>query len=328
MKSLSEQAPTNNLLVGTKHLHEKSRVKPLLPVRIMRACTASHIFTEVGEELYAHNAYSRIFSKEQNRDMFKQMYDFVGKGTYALPEHLEKTDWKNPENYNDSAFHLGQNTNLGFWEYLEAVPGRLETFNSGMRSMASVTAVASVYPFDVELNRDPVTANDVVLVDVGGGRGQVLEKIKNEFPGLRGVLVLQDQEEVIADAVSRSLPQFIRAQPASFFHVNPVKGARAYHFRRIFHDWSDSASIDILRNTVAAMTPTSRVLISDNDVPTQKAPAHMALQDLNMMSFAGMERTMKQWVALLDRAGLTIVKTWRVDGNDHVMIEARLRDSE
>lgn len=74
----------------------------------------------------------------------------------------------------------------------------------------------------------------------------------------------QDQPHVIQNARARGLPADIEIQGTFFFKHNPVKGARAwtYHFRRIFHDWSDQASVDILRNTVQTMNSNGRILIS------------------------------------------------------------------
>ena len=102
-------------------------------------------------------------------------------------------------------------------------------------------------------------------------------------------------------------------------------GARAYHFRRIFHDWGDSKSTEILANVVAAMTPESRLLIADTVVPAVGSPRDLALQDLNMMSFGGMERTQRQWEGLLTSCGLRLIKVWSEDNSKHAMIEAILR---
>lgn len=102
-------------------------------------------------------------------------------------------------------------------------------------------------------------------------------------------------------------------------------GAYAYHFRRIFHDWSDEKSVEILRNTTPAMERHSRILIADNVVPEVNAPRALALQDLNMMSFSGLERTEKQWAKLLDDAGLQLVKVWQTENEKHAMVEARLK---
>ena len=103
-----------------------------------------------------------------------------------------------------------------------------------------------------------------------------------------------------------------------------VLGALIYHFRRIFHDWSDEVSLGILLNTVQAMNSRSRVLISDTVVPEMGAPRHVALQDINMMSFGGMERTRLQWEDLLQKAGLSIKQFWAREGDLQNTIEATL----
>ena len=111
--------------------------------------------------------------------------------------------------------------------------------------------------------------------------------------------------------------------------IVPLSGALTYHFRRIFHDWADSASLSILRNTVIAMTARSRILIFDTIVPEVNAPRHVTMQDINMMSFGGTERTQRQWEELLGKAGLRIKKVWRAEGNLMGVVEAvAVRDYE
>ncbi len=70
----------------------------------------------------------------------------------------------------------------------------------------------------------------------------------------------------------------------------------------------------------------SRILITDTVVPELEAPRHVALQDINMMSFAGMERTQSQWKDLLEGVGLQVRKFWTNEGNLQNVIEARLRE--
>ncbi|KAB8068436.1 O-methyltransferase-domain-containing protein [Aspergillus leporis] len=294
-------------------------------VRIMRALVSCHIFTETGEDLYAHNALSRAFLVPTTLSMFAEIYDMAGRGAYALPDFLARTGWQNPEDYHHSAFHLGAHTELGFWEYLEADPEKLQVFNNGMRSQATVKAFDSSYPFEAELNATLVDGEEVVLVDVGGGRGHALERIKQRFPGLRGRFVLQDQKAVIDDAIAGGLSSEIEAQAASFFEPNPVRGARAYFFRRVLHDWSDPVCRTILSNTVTAMGPRSRVLIAEYEVPAVGASAKLTMQDINMMAIGGTERTEKQWRELLESVGLEVTKMWRTVGSNFVVVEGRLK---
>ena len=97
-----------------------------------------------------------------------------------------------------------------------------------------------------------------------------------------------------------------------------------YHFRRILHDWSDDVALDILRNTVEAMSSRSRILITDTVVPTVNVPRHVALMDINVMSFGGMERTQSQWECLLQKAGLRVKRFWANEGDLQNTIEAVL----
>ena len=195
----------------------------------MRACTSTHLFQEVSPLHYAHNAFSAIFLVDANRDMFQQMYDFLGQGVYAIPYFLTSTNYQNPTDYNNSAFQYGHHTSLGFWEYLKEDPERAKVFNSGMRSLATVggaTGSAGPYPFEEQLGTEDVEETDIAIVDVGGGRGQALRAIKAVSPRVKGRMVLQDRRDVIEDAKVEGLPSFIEPMAASFFEPQPVKGKR------------------------------------------------------------------------------------------------------
>ena len=159
--------------------------------------------------------------------MFKQMYDFLGKGVYALPQFLESTEYQNPTDYDNAAFQYGHNTSLGFWEYLKEDPERAKIFNNGMQSLATIGGAArsaGPYPFDEKLGIEEVDETDVAIVDVGGGRGQALEAIKTAYPTLKGRMMLQDMRDVIEDAKASGLPSFIEPMVASFFERQPVEG--------------------------------------------------------------------------------------------------------
>ena len=193
----------------------------------MRACTSTHLFQEVSPAHYIQNPFSAIFLLPSNRDMFKQMYDFLGRGVYTMPHFLESTKYRNPTDYNNSAFQYGHHTSLGFWEYLKEDPERMKVFSSGMQSLTTIGGAsrsAGPYPFDKELEMEEVKDSDVVIVDVGGGRGQALQAIKAAFPGLKGRMVLQDVGDVVEDARASRLPSFIEPMAASFFERQPVEG--------------------------------------------------------------------------------------------------------
>ena len=70
------------------------------------------------------------------------------------------------------------------------------------------------------------------------------------------------------------------------------------------------------------MSGRSRILITDTVIPEIGVSRHAALQDINMMSFGGMERTYPQWERLLREAGLSIKRVWSHGGNLQSTIEA------
>ena len=209
------------------HIMPIAEKLPICQVRIMRACTSTHMFDEVSPLYYTHNAFSAILRVRANCDMFKQMYDLLGKGVYSMPYFLAYTKYQNPIDYDNSAFQYGHQSPLGFWEYLREDRERSKVFNSGMQSLATIggaTSGAGPFPFDTEIGSEEVGETDVLIVDVGGGKGQALEAIKVSFPALKGRMVLQDIGEVIEDAQANGLPGFIEPMAASFFERQPIEG--------------------------------------------------------------------------------------------------------
>lgn len=78
-------------------------------------------------------------------------------------------------------------------------------------------------------------------------------------------------------------------------------------------------------NTKEAMNEYSRVLIADMVLPDINCPRDLAMQDLNMMSLGGMERSESDWRRLLESAGLSLRKVWlNEDGPKHAVVEAVL----
>ena len=88
-------------------------------------------------------------------------------------------------------------------------------------------------------------------------------------------------------------------------------GARAYYMRNIMHDYPDEKCKEILRHTMDAMSKDSVILIDDMILPNSGTHWHAAQLDMAMMSTVSvMERSEKQWRALLDSAGLKIAKVY------------------
>ncbi len=96
----------------------------------------------------------------------------------------------------------------------------------------------------------------------------------------------------------------------SFFDQIP-QGADAYLLKSIIHDWDDPDAVRILRNCAAAAGAEGRVLVMDRIAPelADGDPVDLVTfqGDLMMLTAnGGLERTLKEFQAIYDQAGLRL----------------------
>jgi hypothetical protein len=97
-------------------------------------------------------------------------------------------------------------------------------------------------------------------------------------------------------------------------------------------DYSDPVATTILRNVARAMTdPDSRVLISEQLSPDLSSmpgplPLYAAFKDYSMLSIGGKERSLKQFAALADAAGLRVSGVFRDGATPHAVLELALKE--
>src|SRR5215813_4124325 len=112
-------------------------------------------------------------------------------------------------------------------------------------------------------------------------------------------------------------------------------------------DWPDAESIQILQNMAVSMSSDSRLLIYDmvveplhrngpqyeyqvgfGDGPEPLPPNYGTTwpyqKDLIMMNLLnGKERNHEEWLELIDKAGLELVKVWIVTGMETAILECQ-----
>ncbi|KAG2021815.1 hypothetical protein GB937_004363 [Aspergillus fischeri] len=294
-------------------------------VRLMRALTPLGPFRETGEEEYAHTPFSEIYMVPQMNAIFKVLVDEYCPPMLRNHEFLAKHNWKNTMTLTDNPYtHVHNCTGQTMFDYISQFPERLSRLNDAMMAQDSALVVHGLYPFTQELG---ALARDdgVTIVDVGGGRGHILRQIRETEPGLKGRFILQDRPIVIEENGRELESHGIEPMAHDFFQAQPVKGALVYYVRRVFHDWPDDEVRQILVNLAAAMEQHSRILIVEFIMPEVGATMSNAYMDHTMMTFAGVERTEKNFANLLDQAGLNLVKTWRAPGVPVGVVEARLK---
>ncbi|KAK8070078.1 hypothetical protein PG994_006694 [Apiospora phragmitis] len=180
-------------------------------------------------------------------------YDVARPSFAGFPAYFRATGYRQPTSLTDGPFQTAHKTKLPFFDWLVATPPHLAHFDSFMSAYrAGKPNWWDFYPVVERLAAgfDPQTHGDVLLVDVGGGRGHDLAHFAQVHGSHPGRLVLQDREPVIATAGQSDR---FEAQAHDFFTPQPVAGARAYALHSILHDWDDAEGVRILENLKPAL---------------------------------------------------------------------------
>ncbi|MDE1820441.1 MAG: methyltransferase [Euryarchaeota archaeon] len=204
---------------------------------------------------------------------------------------------------------------MGCFDYYARHPDAGGTFN---RAMAGTVTAAAEAVEGYELERYHV------MVDVGGGVGDLLARTLRSHLKLRGILfdlpgVVEHAPETLERAGVADRCE-IRAGSALEF-IPP--GGDLYVMSRILHDWPDDKARLLLANCRRAMGSEGTLLLVESVLPEQHATAPVLWRDLMMMVMnGGRERTEREWRTLLGAGGFSLSRVLTTDrGFD--LIEAR-----
>ncbi|KAH8435056.1 uncharacterized protein LDX57_012685 [Aspergillus melleus] len=293
-----EHIPKNGN-VAARDLAAAVGAEEALLTRIMRVLTNKYIFAEPEPGYYAHTAMSWSMRGPNEYHLLAHRLDEPFRASSRQADALAAGGYREPRSNDSFGFHLAFNTQRNFWDYLATEDlGRRQRFARAMQAvnLNTLDVIPEMYAFN------KLIADGGVIVDVGGGLGQVARKIQAYYPdsGLR--FIVQDGFAPV-DSTTRDVSG-VEIQRHDFFGPQPVKGAAAYFFRHIFHDWPDSTCVHILKQTAEAMDANrSRILICDQIVDEASPSVPSMLYDIDMMTlFGGKERTLRQWDALLKAA--------------------------
>ena len=187
------------------------------------------------------------------------------------------------------------------WQYMAEHPDEAKIFDAAMSSFSSVVASAVVAAYDF--------SSSATVVDIGGGDGTLLTAMLKANPQLRGVLA--DLPHVAEGAQRRikaqSLADRCEIAMGSFFESAPA--GDTYVLKWIIHDWDDEQSVTILKNCRSAMATNGRILLVEAVIQSGRATSFSKYMDLNMLVMTGgRERTEAEYRALLDSAGLRLMR--------------------
>ncbi|KIX06816.1 uncharacterized protein Z518_04792 [Rhinocladiella mackenziei CBS 650.93] len=331
-----EKMPTEEgKTITAKELSEKTGVQDALLERLLRPLVASGFITQASDGSYGSTKFSQAYTSFPGL-FFTLMFDHFLQPMTDLPKYLSKHGAAEPTSFYVnpySDYHNASDSGMTTWEIMSKDPEKLKTFQLGLTTGDAMVPVTGYYDFNQlaltkeEQEKDPDRA---CLIDIGGGVGNVVKRILDEYKDLSPKnVILQDQGSVIDIAEREKIPpEGVKLMKHDFWTEQPVKGAKAYYFRRVFHDYSDELCAKALKQIIPVMTASdSRVLIADMLLPeimTEKE-AHTAALDVACMVMGGKERTEENFRQLFDSVGLEVVAIHRAPGAAAGVVEGKLK---
>ncbi|KAF4635742.1 hypothetical protein G7Y89_g2347 [Cudoniella acicularis] len=323
--NLFEFLVARNGPITTAELATLSGGEELLIMRVFRLLASTGFLAEVDEQTWVATPVSQAMTIKEIAAGHRMIWELIMQGALKAPKFLKETGYKCPENPNDGLVQYAFQTKLQTFQIIASNPELLSDFNTFMGStMGTRKFWLHWYPVQERI-LNGASPGTPLIVDVGAGKGHDLIEFNAKFPGHR--LVLQDLPQVVDNLPV--LDQAIESCVYDFFTEQPLKGSRVYFYHHILHDWSDYKCLEILSGLKSAMKPGySLLLLHEMIVPEKGATAFHALLDLNMMALnSGMERTGKQFTALLNKAGFEVIKIWlpESDPDANGIVEAMIK---
>lgn len=149
-----------------------------------------------------------------------------------LPKYLAKHGTTEPTSFYVnpySDYHNASDSGMTTWEIMSKDPEKLKTFQIGLTTGDAMVPVTGYYDFnqlaltEEELEKDP---ERVCLIDIGGGVGNVVKRILDEYKKLNPQnVVLQDQDSIIDMAEKEKIPPAgVKLMKHDFWGPQPVNG--------------------------------------------------------------------------------------------------------
>lgn len=243
---------------------------------------------------------------------FVHMPGFLAEKSYQLPHWPERSAYQ--------AFH---NTDKIFYEILADDPPEREKFALAMAITKQATFRMGLFDFPDRL----AASNDFEygLVDIGGGKGQLLQSVREFWPHWTDVqknrLLLQDRPENVANIIGKEAELGYHVQGHSYLDTQTAFAA-AYIYRWVFMDHDDNSVARLLKALKPAFKAPKqqRLLIVENVLPSapevQITPMDAGLDMIMMCLLNSKLRTEEDYHHLLEKNGFRIIQVWKDCGGD------------
>ena len=260
--------------------------------RILRALASIGVFNEEAPRTFALTRPAALLRSSSIADQLRWMSHPVQ--LQAASGILEATDTR----------LSGARTAAGpaLFDRLASNTDLLDCFHRAMAASTIDVAAAVLDAYDF--------ADAAVVVDVGGGLGQLLCPILQRHHRIRGILF--DRPEVSMEAAAylsaANVADRCAVSIGDFFESVPV-GGDAYLLKHVLHDWDDEQAVRILTRVRGQLGEASsaRMIIVESLLSPGNRPDVTKIGDLAMLlTVGGRERTLAEYETLCDAAGLRI----------------------
>jgi hypothetical protein len=276
--------------------------------RLLRAVATLAIFAEDASGAFVNTPLSDTLRRD-NPASVRPLAMMWGSPLFRKP-------WENlPETLATGEAAFDRVFGEPFFERLRHDADDAAVFNAAMGSLSGLELPAILAAYDFSRFRR--------LVDVGGGRGALLQGILTATPGLHGVLY--DLAAVVADDAGLAGPAASvtwEIVAGNFFESVP-SGADAYVLKRIIHDWNDADALRILANCRRAIREDGTLILIECVLRPPNEPDLGKWMDLHMLLIlGGRERTESEYRALLEKGGFALTRVIPISGV-HSIIESK-----
>jgi hypothetical protein len=278
--------------------------------RVLRALARERVFEERPNRVFALTPLSRPLL----RSAPNSVRNVVG----MLGSRWLRTMWLHLEDAIRSGNEVFTKIyGKDFWIYLAEHPEDGAEFHGAMAETSRDDGPAVAAAFDF--------SRFETLVDVGGGRGELLGAILKKYPHLHGVLY--DWQEPLQGAPATlaryGVSERCECVAGNLFESVP-SGKDAYLMKLIVHGETDDAARAILVRCRDAMRPNGKLFLVENVVPQDGGP-YMQFLDLEMLlgSHGGRERTRAEFDSLFASAGFRLEQVIGTPGPMSVLVGER-----
>ncbi|KAL5048354.1 hypothetical protein BDW71DRAFT_196030 [Aspergillus fruticulosus] len=299
--NINRPATGEEVQVLYKSTHDATDALPVIPCDTLFAMSGLGLVDLDREDLYSANDLTRhlAVSPSAAHGAIHFTTEALLAGAFLMSKLKSENfayPFKDCETPVQHAYQL-----IGKSEYIKkhaysimAAEGRMDSFNQFMEGKffkprkTPDRLQALGYDFSA-VAREAGPSTSTVMVDIGGGRGEMLLELKEAFPQFTAADLVVEEFQSDNDLGDEDSPQ-------------PVKGALVYHVAHILHNLPDLDAARLLQRISDAMAPYLRLLMHEFSKNKNYAFIHASMVAL----YGGRERTSAEWQRMAALAGFRI----------------------